>query len=167
MGFTDKLKETITTAENFSKLLKNRKKKGEIFTEKTFFATGTAYYTENIQKLLKLNANYKSSARSIIKNGLVNRNIYKYQCLETRAKLIPDSKNKHDKNAVQVHIDGKLVGFIKREETYTVKDILGNYYVEYINAFVSGGENKIVFPNKDIYKNDGNFSIRIKIGYYV
>ena len=167
MGIIDKLKDISNTVAEFASSLENRNKSGKTFREEYFYATGTVYYNENIKKLLKLNSEYKNSARALVKSGHVNQNIYKYQCLDTDAKLIPDPKNEHDKNAVQVCINGKLVGFIKREETLRVKEILGNAYVEYINAFVSGGENKIVFPNKDTYKNDGNFKIRVKIGYYI
>jgi hypothetical protein len=166
MDIFSKIKEVSDAVSDFSSLLQNKKKTGKTFKEECFYAVGTPYYEDNIVKILKQNKEYRTSARALVKSGRVNQNIYKYERLNTNAKLIPDPKNEHDKNAVQVCISGKLVGFIKREETLRVKKILGNSYIEYITAFVSGGESKIVFPNKDVYKNDGNFNIKIKIGYY-
>ncbi len=36
--------------------------------------------------------------------------------IETTAAFVPDPKNRHDRNAVEVRIDGRLVGYLNRKQ---------------------------------------------------
>lgn len=166
MGLADKVKAGVQKANEIADAVKNARISGKEFHEEIFFATGTGYYEKDIHKVLKPNPEYKSFAGTIVKNGHAGKKIYQYDCMDKSAKLIPEPKNQHDPNAVMVKIDGHLVGYIKREECSHIKDILKNGYVEYINAFVSGGKHKIVSLNKDVESLESGFKIRITIGYY-
>lgn len=166
MGFFDKLKGIADTAAKVSDAIKSSKTDGKQFHDDVFYATGTSYYPDSFKKILKPNKEYKSFPGTIVKNGHAGKKIYEYLYLDTKAKLVPEPTNKHDKNAVKVSIDGKTVGYIKREETLVVKDILKNAQIEYIRAFVSGGKYKIVSLNKNISNVEDGYSVRINVGYY-
>lgn len=166
MGFTDKLKDIANTANKIANSLKNAKTESKEFSEEVFYVVGTAYYKDNIKKIMKPNKEYKSQTKTIIKNGHVGQKIFQYLYLDTPAELIPEPQNEHDKNAVKVCIDGKLVGYIKREETLKIKKLLKTAEIKYINALVTGGKYKIIFLNDDVFKDENNFIIRLKIGYY-
>lgn len=166
MGFFNKLKDIADTAVKVSGVIKSAKTDGRQFHDDVFYATGTTYYPDSFKKILKSNKEYKSFPGTIVKNGHAGKRIYEYLYLDTKAKLVPEPTNKHDKNAVKVCIDGKTVGYIKREETLAVKDILKKTQIEYIRAFVSGGKYKIVSLNKDVSDIEDGFSVRINIGYY-
>lgn len=166
MGIIDKLKDIADTAVKVSDVIKSSRTDGKQFHDDVFYATGTAYYPDSFKKILKSNKEYKSFPGTIVKNGHAGKRIYEYLYLDTKAKLVPEPTNKHDKNAVKVCIAGKTVGYIKREETLAVKDILKKAQIEYIRAFVSGGKYKIVSLNKDVSDIEDGFSVRINIGYY-
>lgn len=166
MSFTDKVKDCVRIANQAVDFAKNLKKEGKEFHIDEFWAVGTSYYTADLKKVLKQNKEFKSSAGTIVKNGHAGYKIFQYEYLDKPAKLIPEPKNEHDKNAVMVTIDGKKVGYIKREECSAVKDILKGKSIEYINAFVTGGKYKVVSVNKDVFEDENGFTVRIKIGYY-
>lgn len=130
-----------------------------------YIVAGTNYYEGNIKKLATSNNEYKSKAKTIIENGNAEKKIFQYDFINKPVKLIPEPKNKHDKNAVQVVIAGELVGYISKEENVHVKNILSKHEIKYISAFISGGKYKIVSLNEDILKGEYNIKIQIKIGY--
>lgn len=166
MGFLDKLKDITNTTVKVADVIKNSKADSKQFHDDVFYVTGTSYYPDSFKKILKSNKEYKSFPGTIVKNGHAGKKIYEFLYLDTKAKLIPEPTNKHDKNAIKVCIDGKTVGYIKREETGIVKNILNETRVEYIRAFVSGGKYKIVSINKDVSDTEDGFSVRLNIGYY-
>lgn len=130
-----------------------------------FTVVGLSYYEENIMKLATSNKEYKNKAKTIIENGNTGKKIFQYNFINKPVKLIPEPKNPHDKNAVQVIIAGELVGYIPKEDNKHIKDILSKHEIKYISSFISGGKYKIVSLNEDIYKDEYNIRINIKIGY--
>ncbi len=150
--------------------IRKRKKKPvkvsnrELQTE-TFNVVGVTYYLDNIHKLACGNPDWKCTAAQIISKGKTDERIFRYNFIHKPVKLIPEPDNKHDKNAVAVHIAGELVGYISREENQHVLDILRNHEIKYISGFVGGGEYKIIRENKEIHRFEDDISIRIKIGH--
>lgn len=130
-----------------------------------FTAVGINYYEENIKKLAVCNEDWKSRTATIVKNGKAWQKIFRYNFINKPVKLVPEPKNKADKNAVQVIIAGELVGYISREENVHVKDILSKHEVKYISAFISGGEYKVVSENGDMFKDSYSIKVNVKIGY--
>lgn len=93
MGFTDKLKDIANTANKIANSLKNAKTESKEFSEEVFYVVGTAYYKDNIKKIMKPNKEYKSQTKTIIKNGHVGQKIFQYLYLDTPAELIPEPQN--------------------------------------------------------------------------
>lgn len=56
-------------------------------------------------------SNYQEDLRAIV-GRRSNTSIRK----RTQAALVPEPTNRHDRNAVRVYIDGRLVGYLAREE---------------------------------------------------
>ena len=56
----------------------------------------------------------------------IKRYDYAYEEGDTakQLKLKRDVKNKYDKNAIQVHLDGEQIGFIKKEEASLLSPVL-------------------------------------------
>jgi HIRAN domain len=46
--------------------------------------------------------------------------------VEKVAVLVPEPDNPHDPNAIAVHIDGRLVGYLSREENVRWKDVVAD-----------------------------------------
>ncbi len=49
-------------------------------------------------------------------------------------KLVPEPNNKYDSNAIRIRCNGKLIGYIKADETDVVHNILDNDYYAYITV---------------------------------
>lgn len=127
--------------------------------KESFEVVGIFYYEENLNKLRVANPDYKKKTFDTIKR------VYKYNYINKPVKLIPEPKNKHDKNAIQVVIAGELVGYISMEDNLHVKKILTKHEVKYISSFISGGEYKTVSPNGTVQKDEKKIHIDISIGY--
>ena len=166
MGLSGKIKAGIEIVGSIADAVKSARMNGKEYYEDVFFSAGSSYYTKDIQKVMKPNLEYLSLPGAIVKNGHAGRKIFQYNCADKSAKLIPDPKNAHDKNAIMIKVDGHLVGYIKREECPHVKSILENGHIEYINVFISGGKYKIVSANKNIQNFEIGYTVRVTVGYF-
>lgn len=135
------------------------------YAEEIFFVVGTEYCEEAINRLATGNPNWRKGAKGLAELDLCGKKVYRYNYIHKPVKLIPEPKNKHDKNAVIVQIAGEKVGYISRDDNRHVKNILEKKRVKFISAFISGGEYKVVSTNGDTVKMDSRISIKIKIGY--
>ena len=152
----------IDSLQNFKD---SPKEKTSELQKEVIFVVGTQYYIKNIMQLAIANKEYRSRANTIIENGNAHTKIFKYSFVNKPVKLIPEPKNKHDKNAIQVIIAGELVGYIPADECTHVKKIINKHEVKYISAFISGGEHKVVSSSGDIYKDEDDIAIKITIAY--
>lgn len=132
---------------------------------KDFFIVGTYYHQKEISKLSVANKDYKCTAKTLIAQDKSMQRIFQYTYINKPVKLVPEPKNKHDKNAVKVIIAGEHVGYIKREECQSVKRILNTKDIKYISAFISGGKYKIVNNDGSVEKDELDISINVRIAY--
>ena len=130
-----------------------------------FAVLGIPYYLDNISKLANKNPEWNSNCAQVIAHNNANRRIYRFNYINKPVKLIPDPKNKYDKNAVQVIIAGELVGFIGEADNVHVKEILTKHDVKYISSFIGGGKYKIVTEEKEMNYFEDEIHITVKIGY--
>lgn len=134
------------------------------FKKEVYPVRGAHYFTENIMKLAVRNEEWQATKETLkSKCGLPAR-VFRYNFINKPVKLVPDPKNKHDKNAVMVIIAGEQVGYIPAESAVHVKDIIENHSVKYISSFISGGDYKVVAEN-DTTKLHDDVSIKVSIGY--
>lgn len=130
-----------------------------------FLAVGVNYYEYNIKKLAVSNKDWKSRCSTIVKEGKAGTKIFRYDFINKPVKLVPEPKNKHDKNAVQIIIAGELVGYISQDKNVHVKNILTQHEVKFVSSFISGGEYKVVSENGDMRKDEHSLKVTVKIGY--
>lgn len=136
---------------------------GKLINE-DFEVAGEYYYTENIMKLACSNEDWKKDATTLSAEGKIGKKIFQYNFINKPVKLIPEPKNKHDKNAVQVIIAGELVGYISREDNVHVKEILSKREIKYISAVICGGEYKVASEDGCV-KWEENINITVRLGY--
>ena len=134
------------------------------YHEKTYSVVGAKYYMNNISKLACPNPYYKKSVKDLISDGKISARIFQYTYINKPVKLVPESKNPHDKNAVSVYIAGELVGYISADNALEVRSILKSD-IMFISSFVSGGKYKIVHPDGLVEKCEHDIHITLKIGY--
>jgi collagen type III alpha len=66
-------------------------------------------------------SNYGDAIRAALPRGAVDGSE-----VFTVASLVPEPRNKHDRNAVAVHLGGRTVGYLPREEAARYAPVLGN-----------------------------------------
>ena len=127
--------------------------------KETFLVMAVDHYENNLKKLRSLNPEYKKKTY----DDFVK--VYKYNVINKPVKLIPEPKNKHDKNAIQVFIAGELIGYISREDNIHVKNILTKHEIKYISSYIKYGEYKVVSLNGTTVTHDQRTSVKVSIGY--
>ena len=100
---------------------------------------GQVYHEGSLEKFKKKNPLFK---KDYPKDGSY---IYQYVYKEAKPELIPEPKNPHDKNAIQVAYGGWLIGYVASEQTAEVKKILDGPHK--LEAQIYGGELKVWFEN--------------------
>ena len=139
--------------------------KDGILTKENYRVTGVMYYTENVMKLAVSNPDWKCTTAKIIKDGKANKRIFRYNFINKPVKLIPEPTNEHDKNAVMVMIAGEKVGYISREYSVHVKELLETKEIKYISAGIHGGQYKVVDDEKNMTKEENQLEIFLTIAY--
>lgn len=118
-------------------------------TTKNFHVTGTSHYTDALLSLSYANPDYELSKRELIDAGLTNERIYELHFDPVKVELVPEPSNPADKNAIQVFIDGVLVGYIKKGSCSQVKNLLASDKLLGVTCDISGGKYKIVYEELD------------------
>ena len=136
-----------------------------VFYEETFSVVGTYYYTSNIRLLAYSNKDYRKGKNQVRELGMCGKKIFQYYYVNKPVKLIPEPENPHDPLAIKVIIAGEQVGHISMEDNKHVHEIMSSSDVKFISASIRGGAYKVVSLNGDIFKDETNVRIKVKIGY--
>ena len=147
---------------SFPKFQKEHSRK--LYEEK-FTARGLPYCRSGLDKLKISNPEYRASAKKNIEDGLIMEKIYQYSYVDRPVKLVPEPRNKADKNAIMVMIAGEKVGYVPAELCAHFHHILRKGDIKYITAHYRGGTYKVVSANGDAVKLNEDLNITIKIGY--
>lgn len=137
---------------------------GDLFVD-TFHLAGVSYYDSNIKKLANLNPQWNLTTAQLLANGKADRKVYRYNFTNAPVQLVPEPKNPHDKNAVAVHIAGQLVGYISREQSVYVQQLLNSGRIKYISGFIGGGDYKYITPDGKAIPDSIPYSVNIRIGH--
>lgn len=165
MGFIDKLKSGRHMKDIFGVLKPtgdgaNTTQENKALTTMEFQAAGSCYYTNNLNKLACPNSDYKKTASSTYSGR-----IYRYNYINKPVKLVPEPKNRYDKNAIMIIIAGELAGYVPSDLCQQVKEILSSYDIKYISAFIGGGQYKLISDGKIISRGENDLRVNIKIAY--
>ena len=127
----------------------------------SFYVAGTSYREDDIEySLLVENDEYSMSKRELVDLGLVNEKIYKYEPNYSNVSLIPDPENDYDENAIKVVVDGVHIGFVPKDRTRRVANMLKKD--PEISCSIYGGPYKIVeeeSPGDFIWDEDPEYTV--------
>ena len=133
--------------------------------EELFCAAGTHYYLQNIAQLATANPDWKKTGKTLAKQGLSGQRVYRYQYINKPVKLVMENSNPHDHNAVMIQVAGEKVGYISAEEAPHVREILSRRTVQFISAFVGGGDYKEIYEDGTFQRFEDEPFVRVKIRY--
>lgn len=118
-------------------------------TTKNFHVTGISHYIDALLSLSYENADYALSKRELIDADLIDERVYELLFDPIKVELVPEPNNPVDKNAIQVFVDGALVGYIKKGSCSQVKNLLASDKLLGVTCDISGGKYKIVYEELD------------------
>lgn len=126
---------------------------------------GESFYKDDIQSLCKINKDYYWPKELLYQKFVEGDKVYKYEIIDTQAKLIPEPSNPYDKNAIRVEICGKMIGHIPKEQTQEVAELM-NAEGFHVKATVAGGPFKEIIETEEkslsYTSKDFDFSVRLK-----
>lgn len=96
----------------------------------------------------------KLTKPQLIKNGLIDKNIYEYSFNPSSVLLVPEPENEHDPNAIKVIIDNVHVGYIKKGSCSHIKKLISSCAISSISAMIIGGRSKYVHCTDDAGSNE-------------
>lgn len=160
MDIVNFLKENILL-----KIHKDAEDSAVHYQEETFYGVGVEHYLENIHKLAVPNPDWRKRGNTLAAEGKCMQKIFRYSYVNRPVKLIAETNNPYDKNAVMIQIAGEKVGYIPHDDAKHVREILSKHDVKFISSFISGGQYKVVSENGDAVKMEKYIQVRIKIGY--
>lgn len=132
---------------------------------------GVSHYKDNILTLARENPDYNLKKNELIKRQLFDEYIDQYKFFPEKVELMPEPTNQYDPNAVQVLVDGKLVGYIKAGSCKHILNIINENRIEKIEAKIKGGKYKCLLCHGDVPEEDcemerGTAEFRIELSIY-
>jgi len=140
---------TITSPSNSSEHVEKIQPTKPTTNIKNHKVTGVSHYTENILSLASENLDYSYGKREIIDNDLYGSRIYQYDFYITKTELIPEPTNPYDPNAIQVVMEGKLVGYIKAGSCSHILKLIKENRIGKIAGEIYGGKYKLVIYDEE------------------
>lgn len=131
-------------------------------TTHTFRVTGFSGYTDSLKKLAVLNPDWRLSPEEIVDNGKAGQKIFKLKFTNRPVQLQPESDNP---NAIAVIVAGYQIGYINREESAQVSNILSNCDVQSIACSIWGGQSKVIDEFYGVETQNQGISISVRIVY--
>jgi len=119
-------------------------------TEKTAEVKSYCFLHNDIDQMnvLKCNPLFELSTADLIKKGYAGRRVYKYYSdYSAETTLVPEPTNKNDKNAVMILVDGKLFGYVAREEAPAIKKLLKKNAITSLSLTISCGCARKIYDN--------------------
>lgn len=109
-----------------------------------FRVAGTTFHESEISSIGLDNPDYSRSKKSLANDFMIDERIFQYEFYPRKCELVPEPENQHDSNAIRVDIDGVSVGYIGKQETDKVREILNTKEPVSFSAKITGGKYKIV-----------------------
>lgn len=105
---------------------------------------GVNYHAENfLESLGAENEEYFYSKKKIFDEIGTDEKIYKYDIATIPVTIVAE-ENEHDKNALRIECGGVLVGYVPKDKTAEVKELLYSGEKLNIKVYIFGGEYKLL-----------------------
>ena len=135
------------------------------------FKVAGIYYRKRrmVEDLGEENDDYLLSKKDFANDGLVDEKVYKYTFSVSKIELIPEPSNPHDPNAIMVVADGTHIGYVPKEKTKIVRELLEAHPSMEVSCAIYGGDYKILEENYDgsftFEKDHDDFGAEVTIYY--
>lgn len=91
-----------------------------------FNLAGVTHYKDAIKEATTLNDDYDLSKKELFEEYDVGDRVFKYIADAGKFELVPEPENEYDPNAIRADAFGKTIGYIKKKETATVRELMAS-----------------------------------------
>lgn len=125
-----------------------------------------SYHKSEIAELGTISQNYYWPSDRLYEKFVEGDRVYKYNFPELDAQLVPEPENPHDPNAIRVVVDGKTVGYIARNNTARISEIISRGLT--VKANITGGPHKEISENEDgmLLSEKEDYDFRVRLSFY-
>lgn len=142
--------------------------------QQRFQIAGGIYRMDNILSLGQINPNFMLTKSELQSKGLENVPIVKYSFPPMKTELVPEPNNQYDKNAIQVRMDGKLVGYIPKKRCSQLLDDMASGKVMRIQGAIVCSDTRTLYADSNcengstvqklrIDRDDGGIIVKVFI----
>jgi hypothetical protein len=97
----------------------------DLFRREPKAKTVTASFLEGDEEIYVVGESHRQDAlRDLVKRAKRENPDCDSHRVEITAALVPEPQNKHDRNAIQVQIDGRHVGYLSREDAIAYQPLV-------------------------------------------
>lgn len=103
---------------------------------------------EELFDVLSLNPDFELSTADLVEKGYAGKSVYRfYSTYKYDVTLMPDPKNKADKNAVKILLSGKFYGYVNKNDAPTVLKLIKKNAIEGLQLRHSGGPVRRIYAD--------------------
>ena len=129
------------------------------YEEKTYRVTGVEHYLDNLLEIAVFNSDYDLTKKDIIDFGMTDEYIWEQKFFPSKLELQPEPDNPYDPNAIQVLIDDKLVGYIKKGSCRHLLNVISQDRFMGATCKIGGGKYKRVDEEYDYDRDKATYSM--------
>lgn len=136
----------------------------ELTRKETIRAAGISYRTDAVLSLGYKNNEYAYNKKQIIDEDLEDKEIWEYDFPQYDVEFVFEPDNKYDTNAIAIYVEGKQIGYVERDLTAHVRDLIESGKLKSAYCQIVGGKYKIYDSDEEsIEKYEINFGARITL----
>ena len=128
-----------------------------------FEVAGIDYHMNEIGSFAEEIKKFRMPREKLSQMGYIGRKIYRLYYKVQSVRLVPEPTNPHDPNAIKVLINNLHIGYVPRNDTKLVSQIMGSGPVE-LSAVITGGEYRMITSDisDQIYSEPLRIEIRMR-----
>lgn len=134
------------------------------YTTERFKIAGVSYRQKEIESIGEPNPDYDLSKSELLEQYSDGDKIYRLDFFP-KIELVKEPTNKYDNNAIRIMANGVHIGYVPRDKTKRINELIDANKIIFIGADIEGGKYKMIDGNsieKDEFIYYGQLEVRIK-----
>lgn len=116
-------------------------------------------------KVLETNPNFELSTKQLYHKGFVGKRVYKYFYRYSDATIQREPKNKHDKNAVMILVNGQFFGYVNRDDAPVIGAAIKKNQIISCAIVMTGGPYRYIISEDQSTAGGGDFDVKLEVTY--
>lgn len=115
--------------------------------------------------VLETNPKFELSTKELFEKGFAGKSIYKYFYRYDNVTIEREPKNKVDKNAVKILVNGQFFGYVNADDAPAIGAAIKNGTVSNCSIIVTGGPYRRIFSENQSGAGGGELNVVLEVTY--